>query len=171
MPFAGSQPNERVDARSWPNCCTTTNCVVYHGDRLRTLKEWSQLSDITKISAGDDSGEGPLSQLGHPLYRQQVYAPRSCAEGPEDQRPGVPPASGFYYQQLDACDLRLKCARDLWRRARHQAGTALRDPSIGPIRAAVCWHLTDPDRSAPSGRYGLMAVSYRNEQQRPITWL
>jgi len=86
-------------------------------------------------------GEGPLSQLGHPLYRQASLCPRHRAEWlGKISEPGVRRRAEFYYQQLDALrTLRLEVRRDLLAESKkHQAWKRLCGiPSIGPIRAAV----------------------------------
>src|SRR5882762_4025387 len=167
--------NDRVDARKLAELLHNNRLrSVYHGDHgLRTLKELvrSYLT-ITRSQPGDDSGEGPLSQLGHPLYRQASLCPASsCRVAREDQRTGSAPASGVL---LPAARCAAKPAPGS---AAGSAGgeqdtpsqeTALRDSldRSDPGRG-VAGDLTDP---APvphqAAAMDLWRCRYRNEQQR-----
>jgi len=88
--------------------------------------------------------EGPLSQLGHPLYRQASLCPASsCRVAREDQRTGSAPASGVLLPAARcAANLRLEVRRILLAESKiHQAWKRLcgfpRSVRSGPRVAGI----------------------------------
>ena len=168
--------NDKIDARRLAELLRLNHLSpVYHGEHAHEV--WRRkLAQLSRRHQEEDVGrvmsrvKAVLSQLGHSLHRQQVYAPHHRVEWlGKITGAGSAPAGGFYLPTTRcAADGASAVRRDRLRRPEHKASKLLcQIPSIGPIRSRRTASIFADPEPFPhqAAAMDLQRISYRNTKQ------